>query len=323
MKLTSISRRYALLACAALGLPLAATAQGYPSRTVKIVVPYPAGSTPDALARIVAENLSKRIQQAVVIDNKPGAGGMIGAKAVSDAAPDGHTLLMFTPAWSSAKVFVKKPAVSVPDGLEPVTMVAEGNATFVAAAGLPVNSFNELVTYAKANPGKLNFATTGLGDNFLYSIMMQREKGFKMEAIQYKGSAEFMTAIVANDVQLAFTPPYNMVPLVKDGKIKVLAVTGSKRLKIFPDAPSFAELGLPKIRNNWFSMFAPRGTPPELVAKLNADLVAVIKGPEASKRIQDIYFEPVGSSAEQLRNRIQTEIEEWSEVARAAGIEPQ
>lgn len=320
-------RRAALQAALILGaaacLPLTASAQNYPTRTVKIVVPYPAGSTPDALARIVAENLSKRIQQPVVIDNKPGAGGMIGAKFVSEAAPDGNTLLMFTPAWSAAKVFMNKTPVPIPDGLEPVTMVAEGSATFVAASAVPVNSFNELVSYAKTHPGKLNFATTGMGDNYLYSLMMQREKGFTMESIQYKGSAEFMTALVANDVQVAFTPPYNMVPLAKDGRIKVLAVTGSKRLKAFPDVPSFAELGLPKIRNNWFSLFAPRGTPADMVAKLNADLSAVIKGPEASTRIQDIYFEPVGSSAAHLRTRIQTEIDEWTALARAAGIQPQ
>lgn len=319
-----LTRRTGLLLSAALlATPWAAMAQNYPSRTVKLVVPYPPGSTPDALARIVGEGLSKRINQPVVIDNKAGAGGMIGAKAVSEAPADGNTLLMYTPAWSASKIFIKKPLVSAPDGLEPVTMVAEGSIAFTAAGALPAKSFNEMVTYAKANPGKVNFGTTGLGDSLLYAHLIQREKGIKFEAIQYKGSAEYITAMMANDVQVAFTPQYSMLPYVKDGKLKILAVTGDKRSKIFPDVPTFNEVGLPKVRNNWFSLFAPRGTSPELVEKLNADLTAVIKSPEISKRIQDIYFDPVGSSAEQLRNRIQTEIQEWTSLAKQVGIEPQ
>ena len=137
-----------LLGAALLATPWVALAQNYPSRTVKLVVPYPPGSTPDALARIVAEGLTKRINQPVVIDNKAGAGGMIGAKAVSEAPADGHTLLMFTPSWSAAKIFIKKPLVSVPDGLEPVTMVAEGGIALTAASALPAKSFNEMVAYA-------------------------------------------------------------------------------------------------------------------------------------------------------------------------------
>jgi len=319
----NLSRRFTLLAAAACLTAAAGTvhAQGYPQRPVKIVVPYPAGSTPDALARIVGESLSKRISQPVVVENRPGAGGMIGAKLVSDAEPDGTTLLMFTPAWSAAKVFMKKPPVSVPDGLEPVTIVAEGSAALTVSAGVPARSFQELVAHAKASPGKLNFATTGLGDNYLYFQLLQREKGIKLEAIQYKGSAEYVSALITNDVQMALTPQYSMVPYVREGKLRILAVTGDKRSKIFPDAPTFAELGLPKLRNNWFGLFAPRSTPASVVARLNADLAAVIRSPETGSRIQEIYFEPVGSDAAQLRKRIDTEIAEWTELARQAGIE--
>lgn len=323
MPVSFVRRCALLLPLALLAQPWAAVAQGYPERPVKIVVPYPAGSTPDALARIVSEGLARRIGQPVVVDNKPGAGGMLGAKAVSDAAPDGNTLLMFTPAWSAAKVFQLKPLVPVPDGLEPVTMVAEGAFAFTAAAALPARSFDEFVSYAKANPGKINFATTGLGDNYLYLLMMQKEKGFKMEAIQYKGSAEYVSAMVANDVQVAITPPYSMLPLVKEGKLRVLAVSGEARSRAYPEVPTFRELGLPQLRNNWFGLMAPRHTAPALVNKLNADLVAVIRSPEVSKRIHDIYFEPVGSTPDQLRQRINTEINEWTAVARSAGIQPQ
>jgi tripartite-type tricarboxylate transporter receptor subunit TctC len=317
------NRRAAACLLASLAIPFAAQAQTYPARTVKIVVPYPPGSSPDALARLLADELGRQIKQTVLVENKPGASGMLGASAVANAAPDGNTLLMYTPAWSAAKIFMKKPLVSVPDGLEPVTLVAEGRFAFVAAGGLPAKTFAEMVAYAKAHPSRLNFATTGGGDSLLYFHSMLKEKGIRIEPIQYKGSAEYVSALVANEVQLAFAPEYTMLPLVKEGKLKILAVTGDTRSKAYPDAPLFSELGLPQIRNNWMALFAPKGTSPALVTKLNADLTAIIRLPDVDKRIRDIYFEPVGSTADQLRRRVDMEISEWTAVAKAAGIEPQ
>lgn len=306
---------------AALLLPLPAMGQDYPARPVRIVVPYPPGSSPDALARILSEQLAKRINQPVVVENKPGAGGMIGAKAVSESTPDGNTLLMYTPAWPAAKIFMKKPPISVPEALEPVVIVGEGRFALTASAGLPARTFDEMVAHARAHPGKLNFATTGLGDSLLYFHAMGVEKGLKIQTVQYKGSAEYVAALIANDVQLAFTPEYSMLPHVKDGKLRVLAVTGETRSKAYPDAKTFIELGLPMVRNNWMAIFAPRDTPAALVQRINADLAAIIRSPETSKRIQDIYFEPVGSSPEQLRRRIETDLAEWSTLARKVGIE--
>lgn len=311
------------LALSALALHGAAAAQDYPARPVKIVVPYPPGSSPDALARILSENLSRRINQPVVVDNKPGAGGMIGAKFVSEAAPDGTTLLMYTPAWSAAKVFMKKPPIAVPEALEPVVLVGEGRFALTVAAAVPARSFDELVAHARANPGKLNFATTGLGDSLLYFHTMRNERGLKIETVQYKGSAEYVSALIANDVQMAFAPEFSMLAHVKEGRLKVLAITGDTRSRAYPEVKTFNELGLPMIRNNWMAIFAPKGTPAALVNRINADLAAIIRSPEGSKRIQDIYFEPVGSSPEALRKRIDTEITEWSALARKVGIEPQ
>jgi tripartite-type tricarboxylate transporter receptor subunit TctC len=310
-------------ALAALTAMPEARAQDYPARPVKIVVPYPPGSSPDALARILSEQLARRISQPVVVENKAGAGGMIGAKAVSEAAPDGTTLLMYTPAWSAARVFMKKPPIAVPEGLEPVTIVGEGRFAFTAAGALQAKTFDEMVAHARANPGRLNFATTGLGDSLLYFHAMTNERGIKIETVQYRGSAEYVAALIANDVQLAFTPEYSMLPHVKEGRLKVLAVTGETRSRAYPDVKTFNELGLPMVRNNWMAIFAPQGTPAPLVQRINADLTAIIRSPEVSKRIQDIYFEPVGSSAEQLRRRIDTEITEWTALARKVGIEPQ
>lgn len=311
-----------LLSFALLSLPFStqSLAQGYPNKPITIVVPYPAGSPPDALARLLAKDLHDAVKQTVIVENKPGASGMIGAKAVASAAPDGTTLLMHTPAWPAAKIFMKKPIVPVPEGLAPVTLVAEGRFALTAAGSLPAKSFNEMVSYAKANPGRLNFATTGGGDSLLYFHLMLKQKGIRIEPIQYKGSAEYAPALINNDAQLAFTPEYSMLPLVKEGKLKVLAVTGDKRSTVYPDVPTFKELGLPGIRNNWMGVFAPPGTPASLISKLNADLTAIIKSPEVSRRIQAIYFEPVGSSAQELRKRVDTEISEWSALARGVGI---
>ena len=313
----------ATLALAALATAPGAIAQDYPGKPVKIVVPYPPGSSPDALARILSEQLARRINQTVVVENRPGAGGMIGAKAVSEAAPDGNTLLMYTPAWSAAKVFMKKPPIAVPEALEPVTLVGEGRFAFTAAGALPARTFDEMVAHARANPGKLNFATTGLGDSLLYFHAMTMEKGIKIETVQYKGSAEYVAALIANDVQLAFTPEYSMLPHVKEGRLRVLAVTGETRSKAYPDVKTFNELGLPMVRNNWMGLFAPQGTPAALVQRINTDLSALIRSPEVSRRIQDIYFEPVGSSPEQFRRRIEAEITEWTALARKVGIEAQ
>jgi tripartite-type tricarboxylate transporter receptor subunit TctC len=301
----------------------AALAKGYTDRPVKIVVPYPPGSTPDALARIVDDKLGETLGQVVTVENKPGAGGMLGARQVSTATPDGTTLLMFTAAWPASKIFVKKPLVSFPEGLTPLTLVAEGRAVFMASKDLPAASFNEMITYARSNPGKLNFATTGLGDSLLYFHTIQKHKGVKIETIQYKGSAEYIPALVSNDVQLAWTPEYSMLPLVKDGKMKPLAVTGDKRSTVYPDVPSFAELGLPMVRNNWFALFGPKGMSPQLAQQVGSELARLIQQPDVRKRIEEIYFEPVGSTPEVLRERLEKDYSEWSELARSVGIQPQ
>ncbi|NUA26931.1 Bug family tripartite tricarboxylate transporter substrate binding protein [Cupriavidus basilensis] len=298
-------------------------AQGYPDRPVKLVVPYPAGSSTDALARILSEALGKRIRQAVVVENRAGAGGMIGAKAVSDSPSDGNTLLMYTPAWPAQKIFVKNPAVPVPDGLKPVSLVALGRLALVAPQALPAKTFAELISYAQAHPGKLNYSTTGPGDVLLDFEILKSSARVQMEHIQYKGAANQLNALLANEVQLGLQPEYTPLPFVKDGKLKVLAVTGDKRSTVYPDAPTFKELGLPKIRNNWMAIFAPGGTPPTTIKKLNADLVAVINTPEVSKRFSDIYFEAVGSTPEQLRQQIQMDITDWAAVAKSAGIQPE
>jgi tripartite-type tricarboxylate transporter receptor subunit TctC len=314
-----------VLSLALLGLPFSTPAQpqGYPHRPVTIVVPYPPGSSPDALARLMAKELGGVIKQNVIVENKPGASGMIGAKAVAGAAPDGTTLLMHTPAWPAAKIFMKKPLVAVPEGLEPVTLVAEGRFALTVAGALPAKSFNDMVSYAKANPDRLNFATTGGGDSLLYFHLMLKQKGIRIATIQYKGSAEYVPALVNNDVQLAFTPEYSMLPLVKEGKLKVFAVTGDKRSAAYPDVPTFKELGLPGIRNNWMGLFAPAGTPASVISRLNADLRSIIQSPEVAQRIREIYFEPIGSSAQELRKRVETEISEWSALARDVGINAQ
>ena len=306
-----------------LALPLAASAQDYPTRTVKFVVPYPAGSSPDMLARLIGEHLGRRIKQTVIIENKAGAGGMIGAKSVADSPADGNSLLMYTPAWPAQKIFVKKPLLPVPEGLKPVTLVATGRLALVAAQALPARSFAEMVSYAKAHPGKLNYATTGPSDVLLDFEILKHATGIKLEHIQYKGAAPIITALVANEVQLGLQAESTTEGFVKEGKLKVFGVTGDTRSTVYPEAPTFKELGLPTIRSNWMAIFVHSGTSDDMVARLNADLVAVIKSPEVNKRIAAAHFEPVASSPEQLGQRVQTDIADWSAIAAAVGILPE
>lgn len=311
------------LILALLALPLAGKAQDYPTRPVRFVVPYPAGSSPDMLARLIGEHLGRRIKQTVIIDNKAGAAGMIGARSIADSPADGNTLLMYTPAWPAQKIFVKKPLLPVPEGLKPVTLVATGRLALVAAQALPATNFSEMVGYAKAHPGKLNYATTGPGDVLLDFEILKRATGIKVEHIQYKGAALIITALVANEVQLGLQAEATTEAFVKEGKLKVFGVTGETRSAVYPDAPTFNELGLPKIRSNWMGIFVHSGTHGDTVSRLNADLVAVIKSAEVSKRMAAVHFEPVASTPEQLGQRVQSDIADWTAIAAAVGIQPE
>lgn len=290
---------------------------------MRIVVPYPPGSSPDAMARILSEGLSAKINQSVVVENKPGASGMIGARDISTSPQNGTDLLVYTPAWSAAKIFLRQPPIPIPDGLAPVRLIGEGRFALTVTAELPVDSFEEFAAYARSRPGELNFATTGLGDAYLYFHELSRAAGIKMEPVQFKGSAEYLPALISNNVQVALAPEYTALPFVKEGRLKVLAISGDKRSPAYPDTPTFTELGYPLIRNLWIGVFASPQTPAPLLDRIGRDLGEVIANPDIQKKIKQIYFDPINGDRQAFAQRIGTEIRDWQKLADNVGITPQ
>lgn len=302
---------------------VAAHANGYPNGSVKIVVPYPAASGTDAIARIVADELGRKIKQPVIVENRPGAGGLIGTRYVTTTAPNGLTLLMHTTAWPAQPIFVSNPGVSVPDALEPISKVAQGRLLLTAPKSLAANSFQEVVSYAAAHPGKLNYGTTGPGDVLLSFGVMQDKYAIKMEHIQYRGSAPLLNALVADEVQMSLQSEFPPLPFIKEGRLKPLAITGEGRSKNYPETPTFTELGLPNVRSNWMGLFAPKGTPKDVLDHLNRDVNEVLSSPETIKRMENLYFEAKPTSREEFKQQIQQSITEWTTLAARLGIVPQ
>lgn len=279
----------ACLAVAGLSTASTAQAQTYPNRPVRLVVPYAAGGGTDLLARYVAERLSKRIAQPVVVDNRPGANGLIGAKFVSDSAPDGNTLVMVTPGWPATPVFVKASPVEVPQGLVPVALLAEGRFVLAAGAGAPFATFRDFVAYGKANPGKINYASGGVGDALLLMENVRISNHFDMARINYPGGARTITALLSDEVHLAIVPENIARGHAATGKMRILAVSGAQRSPGLADVPTFAELGFPAGRNNWFALMAARGTQrlPRLVGAGRAtDLILTGDAIDASQALQ-------------------------------------
>ena len=301
----------------------AAKANGYPNGSVKIVVPYPAASGTDAIARIVAEELGRKIKQPVIVENRPGAGGLIGTRYVTTTAPNGLTLLMHTTAWPAQPIFVRNPGVSVPDALEPISKVAQGRLVLTVPKDLAANTFQEMVAYAKEHPGKLNYGTTGPGDVLLSFGVMQDKYAVKMEHIQYRGSAPLLNALVASEVQMSLQSEFPPLPFVKEGRLKTLAITGEGRSKVYPNTPTFTELGLPNVRSNWMGLFAPKDTPKDVLDRINRDVNEVLRSPETIKRVENLYFEAKPTTREELRQQIQQSITEWTALAARLGITPQ
>ena len=316
------ARRGIIAAIAAATLPAPpALAQGYPARTIRIVVPYPPGGPTDVLARIVAGRLSDGLGQQVVLDNKPGASGMIGAEMVAKAAPDGYTLL------ANASVHVinpglypKMPFDAIADFV-PVTQLASVPLILVVNNDLPVKSVRELIAYAKANPGKLNFASSGnAAAPHLAGESFRLATGAAMQHVPYKGSAPAITDLIGGQVQLMFDSMPSAMPHVKAGKVRPLAVTTARRAGALPDLPTVAEAGVPGYDiSTWYGIWAPRGTPRDIVLRLQAEIAKVLRLPEVRERFAGLGAEPVGSTPDEFAAYCRTELDKWARVVRDSG----
>ena len=314
-----------LCMASALGMTLAASvlAQEFPDKPVRIVVPYPPGGFNDTLARVVGDRLSKIWNQAVVVDNRPGGNTTLGNNLVAKAPPDGHTVLI-TPLPFSALPGLygaQLPYDALKD-FSPLVLAANTQNVLTVRNDLPVNNVKELIDYARKNPGKLNYGSTGSGSsNHLSMELFMRMTDTKMTHIPYKGSAPATLAMLSGEIDALFDNLPNVLPQLKAGKMKAIAVTGTQRSALFPLIPTVAESGVPGYEVNvWFGMQLPAGTPKPLVERMNRDIVRVLKEPEVIKKFRDQGVEVIASTPAAFSQLLQSEVVKWTQVIRDANI---
>ena len=297
-------------------------AQTWPSKTVTIVVPFPAGGTTDVLARAVSNKLSTAIGQAVIVDNKPGAGATLGADLVAKAGADGHTLLMGAVHHTVATSVYKNLRYSFEKDLAPITTVALVPNVMTVSAKSPYNSVKDVIAAAKANPEILAYGSNGNGTaQHMIGTQFQMESGTTILHVPYKGSAPLTTDLLGGQVDLSFDTITPVLPFIKEGKLKALAVTTAKRSSTLPNVPTLQEAGVPNIAiGTWFGLLAPAATPKAVVARLNAEVVKIIQSPEFKKQMADIGAEPIGNKPEEMAKQIKEETEKFAHLVKVGKV---
>jgi tripartite-type tricarboxylate transporter receptor subunit TctC len=312
----------AAIAIVTAGPVAAQAAANYPAKPVRLVVPFPPGGTTDILARAVAQKLSETWGQQVIVDNRPGAGGNIGSELVAKSQPDGYTLLMGTVGTHAINpsLYAKMPYDHVKDFV-PVILVAGVPNVLVVNPSLPVNSVQELIAYGKANPNKLNFASSGNGTSIhLSGELFRTMTGVQMTHVPYKGSSPALTDLMGGQVQLMFDNLPSSLQFIKAGKLRALAVTSLARSQALPDVPTLAESGLPGFEaSSWFGVLAPAGTPPDIVAKLNGAIAAWLASSDAKEKLLGQGAIAAGGSPDAFVKHIANESAKWAKVVKASG----
>lgn len=322
--------RLALISFAAAALCSAqASAQGkggdaadFPNRSVRIIVGFPPGGATDILARVVGQHLSERWGQTFVIDNRPGAGGNIGAELAARANPDGYTMMMTTAGVSGINPTLYRKLSWSPKSFEAVVAVGQTPNVFVVNASTPYRTLKEVISAAKANPGKLAFGAPGIGTTgHLSGELFKTMAGVDLTFAAFKGSAMVLTDLMTGagiTIAIDNLPPY--VPQIKAGKLRPLAMGTPKRSSILPDVPTVAEAGLPGyLSYAWFGLLTPRGTPKAVVDKVNAETNRLLAMPATQSRLADLSIEPMGGSPGDFNTLIDSEIKRWSDVVRKSG----
>jgi tripartite-type tricarboxylate transporter receptor subunit TctC len=315
---------FSLIKVLATAIPLlfaAAQAQAaWPERPITLVVPYTPGGVTDALARVVAAALSERLKEPVVVDNRAGGGANIGAALVARANPDGYTLLMGSAATHAINVSLyKKLSYDPIKDFAPISLVAEVPNVLVVNPSVPVHNVKELIAYAKANPGRLNFGSSGAGGTIhLSGELFKSMAGVQMTHVPYKGSAPAVNDLLGGQTQVMFDS--SVVPYVKAGKLRALAVTSAKRSSALPDVPTIAEAGLPGYEATaWFGILAPAGTPEPVIAKLNTEISAVLRDPAVTRWMVGQGFEAAGGTPADFATHIRKETAKWARVVKESG----
>jgi tripartite-type tricarboxylate transporter receptor subunit TctC len=322
--------KYRALGVAAAALIAAPAALGqhdpaadYPSRTVKIIVSVPAGGGVDTVTRIFAARLHQRLGQPFVLENRGGSGGNIGAEAAYVSAPDGYTLLATQPAPITSNVALYKKLNFDPEALEPVAVMSKFPNVLLVKQDFPARTVHEFMTYVKANPGKVNFASQGVGTtSHLTAELFNAVAGTKLVHVPYRGTAPALNDLVAGHVDLIFMELSAAYKLHEGGKAKILATATDKRLELLPDTPTLIEAGVPSfVSDTWNAISAPPKTPAPIIAKLNWNINEILEEPETKARFRDLNLTPAGGSPQDMARLKKEETERWSRVIRNAGIQ--
>ncbi len=321
-------RRGAAAALVALALLFALTARSfaeYPDRPIHLLLPFPAGGAVDIVARVMAAQMAEDLGQPILIENKSGAGGIVATDAVAKSAADGYTLLLTTPNHTINAALQAKLPYDTEKDLVPISVIATVPEVLVSNPNAPFKTFQEFVAYAKQNPGKLNYASAGVGTlpHLTMELLLQRV-GAKVTHVPYRGAAPAMTDLLADVVQLKLDTYATSHPQVAAGRLRMLGIASSHRSKLMPDVPTIAEMGLPGYEGNlWIGMMAPAGTPQAVIDKLAAAGAKAAHAPKVAERLQHDGVEPVGSTPVEFGALIAREIPQWRDLAKAANIKLQ
>ena len=325
--MTVISRavlRLVTAAAIACAISQSAFALDYPTKTIRLIVGVAAGGANDTVARMVAQALSERLGQPVVVENRPGAGGNIGLEAVVNAPPDGHTILFATSANVLAAAFYDKASVDFARDIAPVTSLVRGPLIMEVNPSVPAKTIPEFIAYAKANPGKINMASAGIGNTtHVAGELFMMLTGTKFTHVPYRGGAPAVTDLIGGQVQLYFDGISASLDHVRSGRLRALGVTTAQRADVLPDIPAIAESVPGYEANGWYGIGLPKNVPAEVVETLNREINASLADPKLKTRLVEIGYATTGSSPAEFGSMIAREIEKWVKVIKFAGIKPE
>ena len=314
--------RRLLLAVFALLLAAPALAQSYPDRPVRIIVPTPAGGPVDVMARLIAAGLPATLGQNVIVENKPGAGNTLGSRLAAEAAPDGYTLMVSAASGLIISPIIYKTAGYDAASFAPIALIAETPQLLVVNAQLPFKTVAELVAYAKANPGKLNYSTGGSGTlPHLAAELFKKTTGINIVHVPYKGGGPALTGVMAGEVQMTFDPVATSLQLIKDGRLRALAIAGPKRVAALPDVPTMAESGYQSFTvGAWTALLAPKGTPAAIIVKLNDGVNKALQSEQMKSTLARLGAEPRGGTPEALADHMANETKRWKPIVESIDL---
>ena len=312
-----------LLVALTLSLPLAALAQSYPNKPIRWTVPYTGGGITDVVTRIVTQKMSGPLGQPVVVDNRPGANSILGSDLAAKAPADGYTMVTVIAGYAAnVTLYAGKLPFDPLKDLVPISLAAIAPLILTVNPSLPAKDVKELIAYAKANPGKLNFGSSGIGAAaHLTCELFKQTVGIDMVHIPFKGTAPAMQAAMANDIQILVDTPSSLMPQVRGGRLRAVGMFSGKRLTAYSDVPTIAEAGGPPLESStWVMFMAPGSTPKEIVGRLAAETAKALREPDIRERLNQTGIEPVGNTPEQARQFLDAEIAKWAKVINTAGV---